>query len=463
MTPRTLRRRRLLSRTDRLTTVWMALALVCMGVTVVGRVSLPQPLWTMVHVVTLGVLSNGILQWSWYFTRAVLRLPMTDHRVGRDNAIRILLFNAAIVLLTIGMWRQLSWLTVTAAGAVGAIIAWHGLALVSCLRTRLGNRLSVIVRYYAAAAGFLVLGCVFAGLVTVAMFGHAAPAWILTARDDLTLAHALVNLLGWVGISILGTLVMLGPTMLRGPLTGYAVPFAKTALPVIAASVLLAVVGALCGMTVLVGVGLVVYAAAAMIGVLAAVLHVAIVKSPRAYATWTMTGGLLWGVVAISAVAINAFTTETTAGLREADLPWLTVIGAGCLAPIFVAALTSMMPVVIGGGPSAARVGIGVLETAAPVRVIVRNAALLLIATAPDGPAGVRIAWWLLVLLTFAVDIVLLALAGIRQAHAREDRPQILIQLYQALADSPALQSADDEQQRLGSNASPAPHPTKTP
>lgn len=436
MSPQTSRSRRLLSRTDRLTTVWMILAASCMAIMILGVGSIPQPLWTMVHVVTLGVLSNGILQWSWYFTRAVLRLAMKDPRAGRDNTIRIIAFNAAIILLTVGMWKQQSWLTVTTAGAVGVIIAWHGLALVSCLRTRFGNRLAVLVQYYAVAAGFLVLGCVYAGFVTVAMFDNGAPAWVVSMRDDLTLAHALVNLLGWVGITILGTLIMLGPTILRGPLTGYAVSWAKGALAPLALGVVIAMLGAVSGVMFLVGVGILLYAVSAVIGVLAAVVHVAIFKSPRAYGSWTMTGGVMWGVVAFVAVAVNAFTSADSAGLRDADLPWLAVIGAGSLAQIFLASLVTMMPVVIGGGPAAARVCIGTLETGASLRVVVRNAAILFIVTTPAGPAQALMIWWLVVLATFVSDIVLLAIAGMRQVKARGHRPQLLIQLQQTLAES---------------------------
>ena len=64
-----------MARTDRLTTVWLCLAVLAAGATTVFRTALPQPLWTTIHLVTLGVLTNGILQWSWYFARALLRLP----------------------------------------------------------------------------------------------------------------------------------------------------------------------------------------------------------------------------------------------------------------------------------------------------------------------------------------------------------------------------------------------------
>ena len=47
-------------RTDRATSVWMCVAAVAAAVTIVARGRIPQNLWTMIHLVTLGVLSNGI-------------------------------------------------------------------------------------------------------------------------------------------------------------------------------------------------------------------------------------------------------------------------------------------------------------------------------------------------------------------------------------------------------------------
>ena len=49
-------------RTDRATTVWMCAAAVAAAITIVARGRIPQNLWTMIHLVTLAVLSNGMFQ-----------------------------------------------------------------------------------------------------------------------------------------------------------------------------------------------------------------------------------------------------------------------------------------------------------------------------------------------------------------------------------------------------------------
>ena len=118
-------------RTDRATSVWMCAAAACAAITIVARGRIPQNLWTMIHLVTLGVLSNGIFQWSWYFTRALAHLAPDDRRAGRDNTVRIIAFNLSLLVLIGGMWAGLWHATVTGATVVGAIAAWHGWALLT--------------------------------------------------------------------------------------------------------------------------------------------------------------------------------------------------------------------------------------------------------------------------------------------------------------------------------------------
>src|SRR5690606_35632370 len=80
-------------RADRLTSAWVLVALATSALAVVGRSASPQTLWTSVHVVTLGVLTSSVLQWSWYFARALLHLPAADRRSGRDARARMVAFH----------------------------------------------------------------------------------------------------------------------------------------------------------------------------------------------------------------------------------------------------------------------------------------------------------------------------------------------------------------------------------
>ena len=118
---------------------------------------------------------------------------------------------------------------------------------------------------------------------------------------------------------------------------------------------------------------------------------------------------------------MRAFEAVDATGLRAAFLPWLPILGAAGLGQLFVGALTYLMPVVIGGGPSAVRVGVGVLEAGAPIREAARNvASVLALAVASLGGTSAErltIAAWVVLLATYLVDIVLMARCGVAQAR----------------------------------------------
>ena len=348
-------------RTDRATTIWMCTAAACAAVTIVARGFIPQNLWTMIHLVTLGVLSNGIFQWSWYFTRALAHLAPDDRRAGRDNTVRIIAFNLSLLVLIGGMWAGLWHATVTGATVVGAIAAWHGWALLTASRERLASRFAVIIRYYIAAAFFLVVGATLAGFVTVAMFDADAPAWLAEARDRLTVAHALAGVAGWLGLTMGGTLVTLGPTAMRTRMDPRAVSFATCALPLWVGALLVAGAGVLAGSMRVASVGLLVVVGAAALGVGVPLCRAAMAKGPAEYGAWSLTLGAAWIIVAGAGASLRAFEAVDATGLRSAFLPWLPILGAAGVGQLFVGALTYLMPVVIGGGPSAVRVGVGVL------------------------------------------------------------------------------------------------------
>ena len=410
-------------RTDRVTTVWMCVAAVAAAVTIVARGRIPQNLWTTIHLVTLGVLSNGIFQWSWYFTRALAHLATDDRRAGRDNTVRIIAFNLSLLLLIGGMWSGMWHATVTGATAIGVIAAWHGWALLTASRELLASRFAVIIRYYIAAAFFLVVGATLAGFVTVAMFDADAPAWLASARDRLTVAHALAGVAGWVGLTMGGTLVTLGPTAMRTRMDPLAVSFATSALPLWVAALLVAGTGAVAGLMRVASVGLLVVVGAAALGVGVPLLRAALAKGPAEYGAWSLMLGAAWILVAGAGASLRAFEAVDATGLRAAFLPWLPVLGAAGLGQLFVGALTYLMPVVIGGGPSAVRVGVGVLEAGAPIREAARNvAAVFALSVVSLGgiPAErLTVAAWVVLLATYVVDIVLMARCGVAQARAK--------------------------------------------
>ena len=98
-------------------------------------------------------------------------------------------------------------LTVVGAVAVSGAVVWHGIQLWRRLRRALPGRFRITVRYYIAAAACVPVGA-------------ALGAWLARGLDDerhgaVLVAHSMVMVLGWIGLTVTGTLVTLWPTMLR--------------------------------------------------------------------------------------------------------------------------------------------------------------------------------------------------------------------------------------------------------
>jgi putative membrane protein len=418
-------------RTDTFTSIWMIIAVAMALVTLVVKNRMPQPLWTMIHLVTLGVLSNGIFQWSWFFARSLARLSADDPRARRHNTIRILIFNACFLLLFVSMW--LGWMvgTMIAATGIAAVAAWHGAEMLSVLRERLASRFVIVVRYYVCSASFFVLAALLASFVSATMFSPSIPEALVAMRDRLTLAHALSGVAGWVGLTIGGTAITLGPTILRTRMSPDAVRGGVRVLLPWCLSLLLAIAGALLGVMPLVGAGILAVGTCAIVGIVYPYAKVLRNKGPREYSAWSFLLGLLWISVGVCALGVASLFVSTPSQLRVLTLMWLPIIGIAGFAQLFQGALSYLMPVVIGGGPSVVRIGIAIIDWQYSLRLGLRNGALILelfLFFTSDSPSVhvLRMAGWLLVIATFVIDVVIYAKTGITQAQARRARSETL-------------------------------------
>lgn len=418
-------------RTDTFTSIWMIIAVAMALVTLVVKNRMPQPLWTMIHLVTLGVLSNGIFQWSWFFARSLARLSADDPRARRHNTIRILIFNACFLLLFVSMW--LGWMvgTMIAATGIAAVAAWHGAEMLSVLRERLASRFVIVVRYYVCSASFFVLAALLASFVSATMFSPSIPEALVAMRDRLTLAHALSGVAGWVGLTIGGTAITLGPTILRTRMSPDAVSWGVRVLLPWCLSLLLAIAGALLGVMPLVGAGILAVGTCAIVGIVYPYAKVLRNKGPREYSAWSFLLGPLWISVGVCALGVASLFVSTPSQLRALTLMWLPIIGIAGFAQLFQGALSYLMPVVIGGGPSIVRIGIAIIDWQYSLRLGLRNGALILelflfFTSESSSVQVLRTAGWLLVIATFVIDVVIYAKTGITQAQARRARGETL-------------------------------------
>lgn len=368
---------------------------VALVVVVLAHPFLPAAGWLLVHVLALGVVSNAILVWTWHFAEALLRLGEAGRRA---QARRLGLLNGGIVILTAGMTAGVAALVVAGAALVGAAVTWHVVDLVRRARTALGNRFAVTVRYYVGAAAFLLVGVVLGTLLGLGVGDGRAD-------EALHLSHLLVNVLGWVGLTVLGTLVTLWPTMLRTRIADGAVLAARRAFVVLVCGLTLAVGGAAGDLPAVVAAGTTLYAVGVVV-LLVPMVRAAHRRPPHRMATLSVGAGMLWLVGALVAVTLVALGADDVADLRAATGWLVPTLLVGVVAQVLVGALSYLVPVVLGGGPARVRTAAATLDRGATLRLVAADLGLL-VCLLPV-PSAVRVTTSLVVFGALATTVPLL-------------------------------------------------------
>jgi nitrite reductase (NO-forming) len=190
--------------------------------------------WLALHLVLLGAATNAIVVWSEHFAAALLRTaPVTE----RAATVRALALNLGIVAVLYGVPTGRTALAAAGAGLAGVVVLVHALTLAFRITGALPARLSGTVWFYVAAAAALLAGM---GLGLWLAGGVAGSADEYLA---LRLAHVHLNVLGWVGLAVVGTQFTLWPTLLRTHLVPGLEAAARRSLPPLAAGVGVAAAG----------------------------------------------------------------------------------------------------------------------------------------------------------------------------------------------------------------------------
>ncbi|MFE3930539.1 multicopper oxidase domain-containing protein [Streptomyces sp. YIM B13508] len=370
---------------------------------------LPHASWLLVHTLLLGAVTNAVVIWSGHFAASVLRLPEANR--GTPAALRLACLNAGAVAVIGGMFLDRWPAVLVGGGLVAAAVTAHAVWLVRLLRRALPGRFSMTVRYYIAAAALLPAGAALGVLMARGDLGGDLP-------ERLLLAHEMINLLGWVGLTVAGTLITLWPTMLRTRVADGAERAGRRALPVLLAGLGAAVAAALLAPPPLAAPGVVVHAAGLVIAGVPWVRE-ARTKAPRSFAAWSVAAGSLWlaGSLLLLAGILLSTTSWVTVGERTALLT--APLAAGWIAQVLLGALSFLVPVVLGGGPLAVRAATAGLERAWPARLTITNAALLLCVL--PVPSVVRVVCSVLLLAMLLYFLVLLLLTVVRSLRNRRN------------------------------------------
>jgi uncharacterized membrane protein len=352
----------------------------------------PHSRWLLIHLLLLGAVTNAILVWGAHFAAAILRTPATPGR--RGEAVRLAVLNAGVLAVLAGGSAGPAWLGVAGAGAVFVAVAAHLWVLAGRLRRALPARFAVTVHYYLAA-----------GLALLA--GIPAGALMLVLDDDqrprLLLFHALVNLLGWVTLTVLGTLLTLWPTVLRTRMVPGAGRAATRALPLCLAALVCLGVGTLGWWPVLAVAGLAVFATAVALVALPAVAT-ARQRPPASFATWSIAAGAGWLIVSLAWTAVVLLAAPDPVAAADRFDTILAPLGGGFVAQVLIGALSYLLPMALGGGPVPVRERTARLDAHWSQRVTMANLALVVYLL--PVPPYVRITTALLILVAFVQFLI---------------------------------------------------------
>lgn len=368
---------------DRPAVAWLAAAILTLALHPV----FPWLTWLTVHLVLLGALTHSILVWSAHFAQALLKTARSPRREHQQNT-RIAGHIVGTLLVLAGSSTATWPMTIVGATLVSGVVVWHGISLWSQLRRALPGRFRITIRYYLVAAAALPVGALFGVLLARGLDDEVQGRYLV--------AHTLTMLLGWVGLTVCGTLLTLWPTMLRTRLDPRAELAAARALPILVAAIGVVDGGALLGRAAspidgrwIIVTGIACYA----IGLgwwSRALWRPARTAPPRHAATWSVAAALVWFAIFLATVAVQVASTPSWRELAAGyDRPAL-IVTAGFAAQLLIGALSHLIPVVLGGGSAVWRTAQAVLDRYAVARVLATNLGLAVWVWAPG--AAVRTA-----------------------------------------------------------------------
>lgn len=347
--------------------------------------------WLPLHLALAGGATTAIAGIMPFFVGALAGAPPANARL-RSAAV-VLVAAGALGIATRGIWPGIGWIPVAGAVAYLAGIAATAVATRRASQRGMLARRPVVMAAYALALGNVAVGATI-GLLVVAGWLPVLEGW-----GTLRLAHAWANLVGFVSLVVIGTLLYLLPTIIAslivqrrtGVVTVLGVGLGAPAVALGAACVVagegagipgLATAGAWLARA---GAGATVVAAGALLA--EAVL---VVRSRRGWTTdqgWhrisegALLAGVGWFVVGIVLVAGPVVIAGPTAASWSTSLAVPSLV-LGWVVQILLGSWSHIVPWVLGGG-----------ETARPRRTILGRWAWTRLVSLNAGTALVAVGW----------------------------------------------------------------------
>lgn len=332
--------------------------------------------WAPLHAALLGALGSAITIWSAHFADTLLHRPAWGGALMLNGRLGLHSVGAALVITGVCINSQI---VIGVGASCVAVSATLGVvAMVVQKRRAVAARMAALVDYYICSLSYLMVGALAGWSIKYFDFKGQA-AW----SNRMYLAHVPIMVLGVLGITVLGTLVVLWPTMLRTKMEPAAPRQAQRALPGLALAVALIAFSGL--WRPLAGMGALLYLLSA-VAVVAPLWRTGVRKGVTNYAGLSTAAALAWLAWCVIRLGVGvSYAANDDAARAVAHGLRLAVVG-GFALQILLAALSFLTPVMLGGGPAMSRLTHAIMDRYTWWRITTINLCLAL-ACLPLPPA----------------------------------------------------------------------------
>jgi nitrite reductase (NO-forming) len=317
--------------------VWANVVVLCRLAIAVALLALQDvlglPSWIALHALLLGAVTNAIVIWSEHFAVALCRIPNPP---SRRLAFGLTALNLFVIAVLVGVSADLAVLTGLGGTGITVIATVHTVHLRRATKAATPGQFGYLIGFYCAASSALALGAVLGALLALGSGQWYARLWA---------AHVHVTLLGWVGLSVLGTMFTLWPTTIHARIGPDTLTAARRALTILGAGLSFAVGGMIVASVWMAAAGLACYA----VGVAVAsvpLMHNAVARRPGGPAAWMLAAGVVWLAIAVLFEAIRLMLAGSVEVLPDVVVTVLPILVVGFTAQVLMGALTQLLPVV---------------------------------------------------------------------------------------------------------------------
>lgn len=332
--------------------------------------------WAPLHAALLGALGSAITIWSAHFADTLLHRPAWGGALMLNGRLGLHSVGAALVITGVCINSQI---VIGVGASCVAVSATLGVvAMVVQKRRAVAARMAALVDYYICSLSYLMVGALAGWSIKYFDFKGQA-AW----SNRMYLAHVPIMVLGVLGITVLGTLVVLWPTMLRTKMEPVAPRQAQRALPGLALAVALIAFSGL--WRPLAGMGALLYLLSA-VAVVAPLWRTGARKGVTNYAGLSTAAALAWLAWCVIRLGVGVSYAANDDAARAVAHGLRLAVVSGFALQILLAALSFLTPVMLGGGPAMSRLTHAIMDRYTWWRITTINLCLAL-ACLPLPPA----------------------------------------------------------------------------